>query len=262
MILSLLIYIIIGALVGTLAGLLGIGGGLVIIPTLIFIFSSDPTIPANALMHFAVGTSLAASISTTLFSLRAHHYHGNVTWPLFLELLPGIGIGTIGGVVIASFLDTHVLKTVFGYCLLLIAMEMFFKITQGRQELPGMLGQSLVALVIGVFSGLLGISGGALTIPYLIHFNVPIRQAIGASTACGVVITLIGACSFMIAGQHVLNPPAWSTGYVYWPTALGIALTSPWFVKLGILLSNRLPVIVLKRTFAGFLFLIGLKMLI
>lgn len=128
--------------------------------------------------------------------------------------------------------------------------------------MPGVINRSLASLSIGIVSGLLGISGGALTIPYLTYYNVSIRQAMAASTACGIVISIVGMVSFIIIGWNKPNAPAWSSGYVYWPAVFMITLLSPWFVAVGSKLSHHLPVVTLRRIFGVFIFLVGLEMLL
>jgi uncharacterized protein len=255
-------YILVGALAGLLAGLLGVGGGIIIIPALVFIFSTQTSIPSEALMLYVVGTSLASIIATTIFSLSIQHRRGFVSWAMFLKLLPGIVIGTVLGILLANFLDTHVLKALFGVFMILMAAQTFFRFKQSRhEELPGRLNCGIASIFIGLSSGLLGIGGGALTVPYLTYFKISIRQAMAASTACGIVIAVTGMVGYIITGLHQVGAPAWSSGYVYWPAVLAIGLLSPFFVMLGAKLSQRLPVEILRRIFAIFIFIVGLQML-
>lgn len=253
----------IGIVAGLLAGLLGVGGGIIIIPALVFIFSLYAVVPSDSLMQYVVGTSLAAIIATTLFSLYMQYHRGTVSWSVFFKLVPGIVIGTIAGALLATVLNTHILKISFGLFMMIVSAQTFFGISaQKGRELPGWINRSVASLVIGIVSGLLGISGGALTIPYLTYFNVPIRQAMAASTACGIVISMVGMVSFILTGWDKPNAPAWSSGYVYWPAVLMISLLSPWFVVLGARWSHHLPVVTLRRIFGAFIFLVGLEMLL
>src|SRR5262249_27097767 len=145
-------------------------------------------------------------------------------------LLPGIVIGVILGTLLAKILDTRVLRILFGVFMILAAAQTFFRLRESqRAELPGPGNRWFATIFIGIFSGLLGISGGALTIPYLIYFRTPIRRAMGASTACGVIIALIGAVGFILTGWSETRDIPWCSGFVYWPAAFGIALASPWF---------------------------------
>ncbi|MFT3741938.1 MAG: sulfite exporter TauE/SafE family protein [Gammaproteobacteria bacterium] len=257
-------YLCIGALAGLLAGLLGVGGAILVVPALLWIFSTQVHFPADQIMHFVVGTSLAATIATTLFSLRAQYRKGFVVWSLVVKLLPGIIIGVILGTILARLLDTHILRILFGVFMILVAVQTFFKLRESVKPpgLPSLMNRGIATTTIGVFSGLLGISGGALTIPYLIYFKLPIRQAMGASTACGVMIALVGTISFILSGWSEGQAIPWCSGFVYWPAALLIAAASPWFATLGASLSHRLPVNALRKIFAGFLCLVGLNMLL
>ncbi len=258
-----IVYILIGAMAGTLAGLLGVGGAILVVPSLVLVFSTQHIVPADQLMHYIVGTSLAATFVTTLFSLRAQYRYGNFSWPLFNKLWPGIAIGTILGTSFATLLNTHFLRILFGVFMVVVSIQTFFRLRESAQEgLPPSLFRWIATLLIGVFAGLLGISGGALTIPYLTYYQTPIRQAMAASTACGVIIAIVGTISFMVLGLHQANAPAWSTGFIYWPAVLGIALGSPWCAALGAAWSSRLPVITLRRVFAAFLFIVGINMLV
>jgi len=257
-------YALIGVIAGILSGLLGIGGGIVIIPALVLVFSSyTQIIPPDQLMHYVVGTSFATIMVTTLFSLRAQYRRGTVFWPIFSRLFMGVAIGTILGTCLASILHTQVLKTIFAVFMILIALQMFFHLYESTREgLPRPIYRWLAALFIGGSSGLLGIGGGALTIPYLTYFKVPIREAMAASTACSVLIAFLGAIGFMITGLLQTSPHIpWTTGYIFWPAAIVITIVSPLFVKLGNVWSNLLPVETLRKILAGFILLVGIKML-
>lgn len=255
-------YALIGAASGILAGLLGLGGGVVIIPALAFIFTQQAHIPNDAIMHFAIGTSLASIIVTTLYSFRAQYRYGNFRFELFKQLIPGIFIGTIIGALLSSVIETRMLKILFGLFMIIISTQMFFSFgnSDTRQLKSG--SRWMGSLFIGTSSGLLGVGGSAFMTPWLNYFNIPIRQAIAASTACGVIISLTGTTTYILTGlqnNDLLIP--WSTGYIYWPAVIAIACSSLLFVNLGVLLSFKLPVITLRYVFAVFVFLVGLNML-
>lgn len=254
-------YALIGALAGTLAGLLGVGGGIIIIPGLFFAFEKQSIIPQNHLMQFVVGTSLAAIIATTLFSLRAQHLRGSRFLPIFSKMVTGVVIGVISGTLLANYLSTHILTSLFGVFMIFVAIQMFFKFYESKhQGLPGLIARNLAAWIIGLFSGLLGISGGALMIPYLIYYKIPIREAMASATACGILIAFTGSLGFMWSGWSNTDHPDWSSGYIYWPAVLMITLFSPLFVKLGNAWSNRLPVETLRKILAVFIFGVGMEM--
>lgn len=261
MLLQLLEYLLIGAGAGILAGFLGIGGSVIVVPSLLWVFSSHLAVPNPQIMKFVLGTSLAATVGTTIFSLRVQCKHGNMSWSLFKGFLPGITVGTVCGVLLAVLLDTHVLKTLFGVFVILVAAQLFFRLRESKTPgIPTRIKRSIAGVFIGSFAGLLGIGGGMLTIPYLTYYQVDIRKAMAVSTACSIIIALTGTISFMLAGIH-LSYPDWSTGFVYWPAALVIACASPWFTVVGAHWSRGLSSKVLRNIFAIFLFVVGLNML-
>ncbi|MDF3055130.1 MAG: rane protein [Gammaproteobacteria bacterium] len=258
-----LIYAAIGATAGLLAGVLGLGGGLVIIPALTFIFAHQPDIvPANNMMHFVVGTSLASILPTTLFALRAHLRHKSIDPNLLKQLIPGIIMGTIAGSILASFLHTNTVKTLFGIFVLLVAIRMFISRESSSTRQLGIWGRRIGSFIIGNIAGILGVGGGVLTTPWLNHFSIPIRQAIATSTACGVVISLAGIASYTLTGISDGVSISWGTGYIYWPAVLAISILSPIFAHFGVSISHRLPTKILKNIFAVFVSIVGVKMLL
>jgi uncharacterized membrane protein YfcA len=262
MLILILQYAAIGAVAGTFAGLLGVGGGIIIVPALAFVFGQQTNIiPADNLMHFVVGTSFAAIVPTTLSSLRAQLRRGNIDLSLFKQLVPGIIIGTAGGTILSSFLETHTLKAIFGIFMLIVSAQMFFGLGNGTPHHLNPISRWTGSLFVGTTSGLLGVSGGVLITPWLNYFNTPIRQAISAATACGVVISLTGTIGYIVTGIQESASTTWSTGYVFWPAVLAVAIFSPVFATLGVAVSHKLPVKVLKNIFAVFVFAVGLKML-
>jgi hypothetical protein len=249
---TLLIYLLVGAFVGLIAGLLGVGGGLIIVPVLVFVFQGqgvDPTV----IVHLAIGTSLATIAITSISSMRAHHRHGAVQWDVFRRLTPGIVVGALLGAVIADFLPTKAMRLWFGIFELLVAP---------RGHLPGALGTNIAGGVIGAISAALGIGGGTLTTPFMVWCNFSLRQAVATSSACGLPIALAGAAGFVATGWNEPGLPGWSSGYLYWPAFAGIVISSLLFAPLGAKLTHTLPVSVLRRFFAIFLAVLGVRMLI
>lgn len=256
-----LLYFIAGAGAGILSGLLGVGGGTVIVPMLVFIFTSL-AFPEQHIMHIALGTSLATIIVTSISSARAHHRKQNVHWSVVRLIAPGIVIGTLLGAALASELDTTVLKCIFAVFMLLIATQMALNFTPAaHRQLPGKLGTASMGSLIGLIASLVGIGGGSLSVPFLIYCNFNARYAIGTSAAIGLPIAVAGATGFIITGLAEGNLPQYSLGYVYLPALLGIALASMLTAPLGAYLAHRLPVAVLKKLFALLLYVVGLKML-
>lgn len=257
----LLTYMLLGGFAGVLAGLLGVGGGLIIVPVLAGIFASQ-NFPAQSLMQIAIGSSLATIMVTSLSSLRAHHQRGGVRWPLMLQLTVGIIFGAWLGAAVAHLMPSDALATLFGVFELLVAAQLWFGTSSAaHQQLPARSRNLAAGGVIGAVSAILGIGGGTLTVPYLTWHNVPMREAVGTSAACGFPIAVSGSIGFIVAGWQVNDLPEWSTGYVYWPAVLMISLISVLAAPLGARLAHSLPQATLKRIFALFLASLGVWML-
>jgi len=263
----LIAYALLGAFAGTLAGLLGVGGGLVIVPVLIFLWQPEVLggvpLGGSQAMQLAIGTSLAVIVFTSMSSVSAHHRRGSVLWPVFWRLTPGILVGAFLGAKLASSLPQDALKTVFGLFELLVAAQMSVAAHRMKQRaMPGPIGMGLVGAVIGSVSALVGIGGGTMTVPFLSACRVRMQHAVGTSAACGLPIAVGGALSYVVLGWGNAQLPTGSVGFVYGPALLGIAVTSMLFAPLGAALAHRLPTSVLKKIFAGFLVLLGLWMLV
>lgn len=261
----LLIFPVIGALSGLMAGLFGIGGGLVIVPALNAVFAAGlVTMAPEARMHVAIGSSLAVIVFTAFSSARSHHGYGAVLWPAVRGLAPGIIAGGLFGAWVADALATRSLEIVFGAFAALMAIQIGFapKVepeTHGTlPRLPGYLG---AGAVIGSVSALGGIGGGIMTVPYLAWHAVPLRQAVGTAAACTLPVALAGALGYAIMGQGMALPP-WTTGYLYWPAVGVIALASMLTAPFGARLAHRLPVRQLRMLFALLLLVVAADMLI
>lgn len=244
-----------------MAGLLGVGGGLIIVPSLIVIWQTAGFETAYQ-MQLAIGTSLATIVLTSLSSIHAHHKRGGVQWNIFWRLTPGILLGTWLGAFLATRLHGDILKNIFGIFEILVAMQMAFSVRPApHRALPGLIGMTTTGTVIGSVSSIIGIGGGTMTVPFLTWCNVLIHRAVGTSAACGLPIAIGGAISYLALGWDHPDLPEWSAGFVYGPALAGIAVTSIVFAPLGALLAHRLPRLILKRVFAGFLALLGIWML-
>ncbi|MFV3307119.1 sulfite exporter TauE/SafE family protein [Pseudomonas sp. NY15181] len=256
------LYLVLGACAGVLAGLFGVGGGLIIVPVLVYSFSAHG-FSADVLTQMAVGTSLATIIFTSTNSILEHHRRGAVRWRLFLWMTVGILVGSALGAVTASKIQGHVLQKIIGGFAILVAMQMALGLQpKGGGEVPGRFGLGVAGGVIGWASAIFGIGGGSLTVPFLSWRGVSMQQAVATSSACGLPIAIAGAISFIVVGWHHAKLPEMSVGYVYLPALVGIALTSMFFARIGARLAHRLPAKVLKRLFALLLFSVGLSFLI
>jgi uncharacterized membrane protein YfcA len=251
-----------GALAGSLAGLLGIGGGLIVVPGLALLFADGP-VPGDHLMQFALGTSLATIVVTAAASVRAHHHRGAVQWPTVGRLTPGIVAGALIGAAIVGSLPTRTLAIVFGVFLLLIAVRLALPgQPKASRALPGAPTLAGYGAGIGTLSALLGIGGGTLTVPQLTWHNTDIRAAVGTAAACGLPIALTGAGAYIAAGWSTAGLPLGATGYVYWPAFAAVAPASVAFAPLGARLAHRLPRAALRRGFAVFVAVVGVRMLV
>lgn len=255
-----LLYPVFGAAAGILAGLLGVGGGIVIVPMLVFLFSAQG-FPPQHIMQMALGTSLGSIVFTSISSFRAHHRRGAVRWPVVYRISPGILLGTFGGTWIAAWLSTPALKVFFVCFLYYVAFQMLANYKpKPTRELPGTAGMFAAGLVIGVVSSLVGIGGGSLSVPFLAWCNVPLHQAIGTSAAIGFPIAVAGTLGYIVNGWGVPSLPSGNLGFLHLPALAGIALFSMLTAPLGARLAHRLPVSRLKRIFAVFLILVATRM--
>ena len=258
---TLLVYPAIGAIAGVLAGLLGIGGGLVLVPVLLWQFQSQG-MDETVVMHLALGTSLTTIIATSVSSIVAHHKRGAVRWDIVSRLTPGILLGGLSGAWIARHMSTTMLQPVFAGFVILVAIRMLYhREIHAKRPLPQTTGMTIAGSVIGSLSAIVGIGGGTLTVPFLEWHKTPLVQAIATASACGFPIAVAGSLGFLINGWHHPALPTDSSGFIYWPAAFGIAITSMLFAPLGAKLAHNLPVVRLKRIFAALLFAVAGKLL-
>jgi uncharacterized membrane protein YfcA len=253
-------YIGLGLFAGFVAGLLGVGGGLIIVPVLTFIFAAHH-FPDSYIVHIALGTSLASIVFTSISSFRAHHAHGAVNWKIWREVTPGIITGTLLGSVLAADLSTAFLKVFFVVFLFYVGTQMMLDIKpKAARELPGLPGMFAAGNVIGGVSSLVGIGGGTLSVPFMTWCNVKLHQAIGTSSAIGFPIAVAGAVGYIANGLRVENLPEHSLGFVYLPALGAIAVASVLTAPLGAKVAHRLPVKKLKKIFAVLLYTLGVRM--
>jgi uncharacterized protein len=261
MITTWLLYLFVGLCAGLLAGLLGVGGGLVIVPLLVFMFTWQK-LPSPFVQHLALGTSLATIVVTSLSSVRAHHAHGAVEWRIVRRITPGIIGGTLFGSWVAAQLSTTFLKLFFILFTYVVATQMLLDIKpKPHRQLPEIPGVTLVGSGIGLISSLVGIGGGSMSVPFLVWCNMSMHNAIGTSAAIGFPIALSGALGYLVNGLPVKGLPPCSVGFVYLPAFLGIAAASFLAAPFGARLAHRLPVSRLKKIFALLLIIIGTRML-
>lgn len=251
-----------GSLAGVLAGLLGIGGGIIIVPVLALVFESQG-VPADVLMHVAIGTSLATIVATSISSIRAHHKRAAIHLDVFRSIAPGIVVGGFLGAVLADMIHGEQLRLIFSIFMLLVATQMIIaRMPDPHRRLPGKTGLSIAGAIIGTISSLMGVGGGSMSVPYLTWCNVQVRNAVATSAAIGLPIAIAGTTGFIVSGWQVADRPDWSVGYVNLPAFMGIVVASTLFAPVGASLAHRIPPKLLKRIFGGFLCVLGIRMLL
>lgn len=254
------LFCLIGVVVGVLSGLLGIGGGMVLVPLLNAILLARG-FAADVAFHMALATSMACIVFTSLSSIRAHHQHQNIVWAYVWAMVPMAFIGSLLATLVAIRLDALYLTLFFAMFTLFAASQLFLDRKPTRHAAPGKVEISLVSLLIGIVSALVSIGGGTLTVPYLTLRHVSVKQAIGTSAVLGFPIALASTVGYVqdALRQSVAVPD--TMGLLYLPAILLITPLSVLCAPLGVALAKRLPVNVLKRFFACFLVAVSLHLL-
>lgn len=257
-----LLYLVLGAAAGVLAGLFGVGGGIIIVPVLVLSFTAQGVDP-QVLTHLAVGTSLATIIFTSINSVMEHHRKGAVQWPIFAWMTLGILLGAGLGSLTAASIQGPMLQKIIGVFAIVIAIQMALDLKpRASRAVPSKLGLTAAGGVIGWASAIFGIGGGTLNVPFLTWRSLPMQQAVATSSACGLPIAVASALSFMLIGWSQPQLPEWSLGYVYLPAMVGIAFTSMFFARFGARLAHKLSPRLLKRLFALLLLCVGVSFLV
>lgn len=251
-----------GVFAGILAGLLGVGGGIVIVPMLYHVFTLYGVGP-NVAMPLSVGTSLSTIVLTSWVSARNHHRRGGVDETVvrqwFVPVLFGVAMGTL----IAHFISGTLLKTLFGVLLLLVSVHMLASTRYSVtifSSLPARVIQSILGVVMGTISAMLGIGGGTIMVPMLTLFSFPIHRAVATASVFGLIISIPATLGYIYSGWGVAGLPIGSTGYVNWLAFASLVPATMLCAPLGVKLAYRLNVIQLKRAFAVFLLIVGIKM--
>lgn len=254
-------YIAIGIVAGFLAGLLGVGGGSVLVPALVWAFNLA-ALPQQWVFRLALGTSMATILFTSVSSVRAHHLHGAVRWDVVKNFIPGILLGTLFGTFLARHLSSSFLVLFFAVFMGAVSFQMIseYKPKPGR-VLPGKRGQFVVATFIGTASSLVAVGGGALTVPFLAWCNVPFKKAIGTASAMGFPIAVGGTIGFVFNGWTAPGLPPGSLGFVYLPALLFTVVASVLVAPFGAKAAHILPANLLRKVFAVILFLTVVNML-
>lgn len=242
-------FALVGILAGLLSGLLGIGGGVVTIPLLLVIFKMIG-VPMGAIMHLAIGTSLAAMVFNTLSSSYAHYKKEAILFHIVKPMTLGVIVGAFLGAMIARFASSHFLQIFFGCFELLLGIRYLLPEPKIQKErtIPRFWGLSIIALCVTTLSTMLGVGGGIVNVPILTHFSVPVKKAIGTSSALSFLISLFGAVFFLLMGMHTTRADD-TVGYLYIPAFLIISIISFFVAPYGAKLAHRLHTSILKRIF-------------
>lgn len=255
------VFVALGAVVGFLAGLLGIGGGMTMVPLLTLIFTRQG-FPVDHVVHMAVATSTATIVFTAISSAREHHRHGAVLWKVVAGFAPGIVAGSLVGPQIVGRMSTAWLAGFFGVFVAASATQMLLdRKPRPTRELPGPAGLFGVGAGIGLVSSMVGAGGGFLSVPFMAWCNVKIHNAVATSAALGLPIALAGTVGFVVAGLRETGMPAYTLGFIYLPALAAIVAASMLVAPFGARTAHRWPVKKLKRAFALLLYVLAAYML-
>jgi uncharacterized membrane protein YfcA len=256
-----LVLLVLGAATGFAAGLLGIGGGMLMVPFITMILTAK-NFPPEHVVHMAIATSLATIMFTSISSVRAHHKRGAVLWRVVKLLAPGILIGSWIGPWIGAQMNSTALAAFFGIFVAFSATQMLLdKKPAGSRELPKSPGMFAAGGIIGTLAGLVGAGGGFVSVPFMTWCNVKIHNAVATSAALGFPIALAGTLSNIYYGMDIEGLPPASLGYIYLPALLVISIASVTTAPLGAKTAHNLPVKSLKKVFAYMLYALALYML-
>ncbi|MGF1719358.1 sulfite exporter TauE/SafE family protein [Vibrio kyushuensis] len=255
---------LLGSGVGFLAGLLGIGGGLVIVPILSSILLHFEVLPSEQVVVAAIATSLASILFTSTSSAIAHHKNGNVPWEIAPWIMTGVALGALVSGFMAALLPELVVRMVFAVSVVLIALKMFLSSkneSPKERQLPHKGLLTILTTITGGLSAMIGIGGGALLVPLLTFFSLDMKKAIGCASACGIVIALFGSIGYISSGSSHFSLDDGFAGFVYLPALLGIVSTSWFTAPMGAKSTQTLPVPTIKKIFAVLLLAMAVNMM-
>ncbi len=256
------LYLGLGIAAGLLGGMLGVGGGIVVVPALLWIFKQQG-VQSGVLTHLAIGTSLAAIVFTSLSAIRAQQRRGAIDWAIVRLLVPATVLGALVGGYGAGFVPAATLKMTFSIFLMVVAIQLLANWRPAPHwALPGAKGLWAVGIGMGSLSAMLGIGGGTIAVPFLHACNIDMKRAIAVASTLGFPIAVFGASGFILSGWNHAALPPWCLGYVDLPALLAVGAVSMLVAPLGVRLAHHLPVPKLKRIFGIMLLVVALKMLL
>lgn len=266
MVYEFIIFLCIGMCAGLLAGMFGIGGGGLIVPALIFTFRHFDA-SGEWITHIAIATSLATIMGTSLSSTWYHNKNKNVEWGILKKMVLGCIIGTIAGAEVATYISGVWLKWIFIVFLVYTSAKYIFKQTTTANDNQNSIAPSSLLCIaagagIGVFASLVGVGGGVLVVPFLKKCGLHIRRAIGTSAAFTLPVAFGGTVGYIISGWNITGLPDNCIGFIYWPAAIAIVVTSMPMAKVGVSLAQKLSVNKLIKLFGLFLLAIAIKLAI
>lgn len=257
---TLILVLATGITAGLLAGLLGIGGGLVFVPALLAIYLARG-VPPEVAMHLAVGSSLAAIVLTSFGSIAAHARRDNVAWPVLRLMLPGLLVGGVAGAALAAALPGDWLRRVFAVFLAVVAVQLVAGLRPApHRTFPGAVGAGFAGGGIGTLSATLGIGGGTLSVPFLVWCNVPVLRAVGTAAAAGLPLAAAGAIGFAVAGWRVAGLPTTTIGYVDWSAGAVLGLIAMATAPAGARLAHRVSAQALRRVLGSVMLVIAVRL--
>lgn len=256
-----LLYFGTGAFVGFLAGLLGIGGGMTLVPLLAAMFAAQQLAPDHV-VHIALGTGMSSIVFTSSASVHAHHRLGGVDWSLVRRLGPGMVVGTLLATALSGWVSQRALALAFAVIVYAGATQILLgRKPSAARTLPGTGALAAIGLAFGVVCGLVSAGGAFLTVPFMLFCGIPMTTAIGTGAALGLPVAFVGTLGYVFSGWQVPGLPPYALGFVYVPALLGIVAGSVLTAPIGARTAHRLPVALLRRIFACLLYALATKML-
>jgi uncharacterized membrane protein YfcA len=255
-------YLLVGLFVGFLAGLLGIGGGMTLVPVLAALFAAQALAPEHT-VHLALGTGMASVMFTSSASVREHHRHGAVDWSIVARMVPGMICGTLLSTVASGWISQRALALAFALIVYAGATQiMIGRKPAATRTLPGRVPLLGVGVIIGVIAGLVSAGGTFLTVPFMLFCGVAMHTAIGTGAAIGIPVAVVGTIGYIMSGLKIGGLPEWTLGFVYLPALAALVVGSVITAPFGARAAHRLPVQTLKRVFAVLLYVLATKMLV